>query len=87
MRGLPHAKFRNGQTMSMLGVLSMILSLAVLFVSPSPTLSTLLVAAALADIYLRLHVAGSNFPGHRVERSGVRRRRIRGPSAFQSRNC
>ncbi len=58
----PHAKFHNGQTM-MLGVLNMILSLAVLFVSPSPTLSTLLVAAALADIYFASMLLAPIFPG------------------------
>lgn len=57
----PHAKFHNGQTM-MLGVLNMVLALVVLFALP-PTLPTLLVAAALAEIYFASMLLAPLFPG------------------------
>lgn len=57
----PHAKFHNGQTM-MLGVLNMILVLVVLFALPL-TLPSLLIGAALAEIYFASMLLAAVFPG------------------------
>jgi hypothetical protein len=58
----PHAKFHNGQTM-MLGVLNMILVLVMLFGPPTLTLTQLLEAAALAEIYFASMLLAPVFPG------------------------
>ncbi len=58
----PHAKFHNGQTMS-LGVLNMIAVLALLYALPSPTFSTFLVAAFVAETYFLAMLIAPSFRG------------------------
>ena len=58
----PHAKFHNGQTMSM-GVISGALTLYILFGVDPLTLQMLLVAAAIAGNYFAAMVLAQLFPG------------------------
>ena len=58
----PHAKFHNGQTMTM-GIFGGALSLAILFGSKPLTLPLFLIAAAVAASYFAAMVLAPFFPG------------------------
>jgi hypothetical protein len=58
----PHAKFHNCQTM-LLGIFCGSLALAILFGSQPLTLSTFLIAAAIAAIYFVAMAFATAFPG------------------------